>query len=272
MALPQAQRAMAHLRTVLVKVSPAPATLSERRAVLHILKKRGQVDMFKKLQDPSHFVSIVDTPDMAADLIESSPLEFDYVPQPRSHASPPSPPSPASTASAAATANTTSLSRGKKTFLVKITEHPNYPHKTRIRESPLYGRWPEHDGALWHNDSVPKAVLAKELPRDLARRGLADWESCGQLGDGDDAAVAPWLSRKADYAMARRLKRERTPAWESLMEMYRAAKEARVAAGEEEEDAAAAAQGDGEGLSAEEAPFGTAAEAAADEPTDETRS
>ncbi|KAL1836047.1 hypothetical protein VTJ49DRAFT_5632 [Mycothermus thermophilus] len=260
MALPQAQRAMAHMRTVLVKVSPAPTTLSERRAVLHILKKRGQVDMFKKLQDPSHFISIVDTPEMAADLVESSPLEFDYVPQPRNHA--PRPP--------AAAATTASLSRGKKTFLVKITEHPNYPHKTRIRESPLYGRWPEHDGALWHNDSVPKAVLAKELPRDLARRGFADWESCGQLGDGDDAAVAPWLSRKADYAMARQLKRERTPPWESLMGMYRAARAAREAAGEEEggEEMFAEEEPDVEVPYEAEPEAAAAAAAAADAPTD----
>lgn len=43
------RRAMAKLRTVLVKVSPAPTTLSERRAILRVLKQRGEVDLFKKL-------------------------------------------------------------------------------------------------------------------------------------------------------------------------------------------------------------------------------
>jgi hypothetical protein len=61
MAAQQASKAMANLRTVLVKVSPAPATLSERRAILRILKQRGEVDLYKKLQvgfpGPSTFLS-----------------------------------------------------------------------------------------------------------------------------------------------------------------------------------------------------------------------
>lgn len=49
MAAQQASKAMANMRTILVKVSPAPATLSERRAILRILKQRGEVELFKKL-------------------------------------------------------------------------------------------------------------------------------------------------------------------------------------------------------------------------------
>lgn len=159
-------------------------------------------------QDPSHFISIVSSPEMANDLCQTSPFQFDYVPQQRPHH--PTPPVAAPDA--------------KKTFYVKITPSPEYPHKTRIRESPLYGRWPEHDGMLWHNDSLPKAVLARELPRDMARRGLADWEGCGQREDsGEDsaAAVAAWLESKKDYVAARKLRREREGKWESLVEMFR---------------------------------------------------
>lgn len=42
-------RVPANLRTILVKVSPAPSSLSERRAILHVIKQRGKVEMFKKL-------------------------------------------------------------------------------------------------------------------------------------------------------------------------------------------------------------------------------
>lgn len=36
-------------RSLFVNVSPAPTNLAERRAVLHALKKHGQIEVFKKL-------------------------------------------------------------------------------------------------------------------------------------------------------------------------------------------------------------------------------
>jgi hypothetical protein len=50
MSLPRVAPGVANLRTVLVKVSPSPVTLSERRAVLGALKKYAEVEVFKKLQ------------------------------------------------------------------------------------------------------------------------------------------------------------------------------------------------------------------------------
>lgn len=47
--MPPSSRVPANLRSLLVKVSPAPATLSERRAILRVLKRHGEVDVFKKL-------------------------------------------------------------------------------------------------------------------------------------------------------------------------------------------------------------------------------
>ena len=40
---------MAHLRTVMLRVTPTPATLSERRAILGVLKQTAVVEYFKKL-------------------------------------------------------------------------------------------------------------------------------------------------------------------------------------------------------------------------------
>jgi hypothetical protein len=44
-----ASKVAASVRTVLCKVTPAPKTLSERRAVLRMLKQHGEIDVFKKL-------------------------------------------------------------------------------------------------------------------------------------------------------------------------------------------------------------------------------
>ena len=48
MALPRLTTP-ANVRTVIVKVNPTPATLSERRAVLRALKQHGEIQVFKKL-------------------------------------------------------------------------------------------------------------------------------------------------------------------------------------------------------------------------------
>lgn len=37
-------------RTIFVRVSPAPLTFAERRAVLHALKKHCRIDFFKKIK------------------------------------------------------------------------------------------------------------------------------------------------------------------------------------------------------------------------------
>lgn len=41
-------------RSLFVNVSPAPTNLAERRAVLHALKKYGQIEVFKKLPVSLH--------------------------------------------------------------------------------------------------------------------------------------------------------------------------------------------------------------------------
>lgn len=49
--MPQAARVVspANVRTVYVNVMPAPASLSERRAVLRALKQHGDIEVFQKL-------------------------------------------------------------------------------------------------------------------------------------------------------------------------------------------------------------------------------
>ncbi|KAG7288611.1 hypothetical protein NEMBOFW57_004965 [Staphylotrichum longicolle] len=194
---------MAKVRTVLVKVSPAPSTLSERRAILGVLKQHGDVEFFKRLQDPSHFVSILQSEDMANDLVARSPLQFDCVTEQRA---------PGSKAPSTTVPTTT--------FLVKITAKSDYKHKPRIAESPLHGRWPTQQ-SIFASGSPMSAALRDAVPRDMAWEGLADWDSCGQL-DEDNPPAAKLVSN-SDYTAARKERRERRRAdWDSLMEAYNA--------------------------------------------------
>jgi hypothetical protein len=147
-------------------------------------------------QDPSHFISIVETPDMADALIQRSPLEFDYAPPKQSSSS---------IAAISPPTTTTTNNHAKKTFLVKIMEQNSYPHKTRIREMRVNGHWAENADHFFQQDSIPKAALQKVVPQDMAWQGLTDWESSGQLDE--DAPPASWLSTKSDFVQARRMRR-----------------------------------------------------------------
>lgn len=142
---------------------------------------------------------------MAVNLVAKSPLEFEY-----------------------AARQSAGTAHEPKTFLVKIVENPEYKHRTHIRESLTYGRWPEHeqqrklrgaDAQLFAMDSMPRAALSAVCPRGIASAGLADWESAGQLAEDD--GMATWLSGKVDFVQARQMKRARNAtAFESLVEAY----------------------------------------------------
>ncbi|KAK4121026.1 hypothetical protein N657DRAFT_636078 [Parathielavia appendiculata] len=209
----------AKLRTILVKVSPAPSSLSERRAILHLLKKYADVEYFKRLKDPSHFISIVNTPQTARRLIEQSPFVFDYRTQQQSGKT-------SSSLSAAdnkpLTTNATNPPNGAtsvRTFLVKVTEKFDYKHKTRIRSSILYGHWPQHDD-IFQADSVAKAVLRRSVPEGLDLDGLADWESFGQA-DEDESNLAASLRDKRDFVKARGIRKANDASgFESLVELW----------------------------------------------------
>ncbi|KAL2257435.1 hypothetical protein VTK26DRAFT_176 [Humicola hyalothermophila] len=194
----------ANVRTIIVKVRPTPATLSERRAVLRALKRHGEIQVFKKLHDASSFVSVADKEQTVAGLVEKSPLQFDYVPEHGHQAG-------------AAAGTTPDSTTSTKTFTVTIQEQPNHMHRTRIRESLLYGRWPEQDKLLSQN-SLSIAALRWSVPRDLAWAGLVDWESHGQL-DGP-GALGAWLDSDQDYVQARTIRQKNKVGFDSLVEAF----------------------------------------------------
>lgn len=158
---------------------------------------------------------------MAHALVERSPLQFDYVPQ---HGR--------KVAADAGDSADASSSEQKKTFLVKITENDAYPHKTRIRESATYGNWPKQC-SLFQTASIPRAALSRACPEDMAWNGLTDWETGGQLDEGEE--LSTWLQKKSDYVQARQLRQRNKAGFESLRVLYH-----EKHGGKEEQEAAAA--------------------------------
>ncbi|KAL2128119.1 hypothetical protein VTI74DRAFT_9629 [Chaetomium olivicolor] len=191
-------------RTLLVKVTPAPATLPERRAVLQVLKKHGEVEVFKRLLDPSHFISVVESGSVANKLLLNSPLKFDFI-APRSHRDP-------------AVAARSTLE--PKTFHVRVLEKPEYAHRTRIRQSLIYGPWPQPPDTVFTEHSLPRAILRRIVPRDMAWKGLIDWESAGQLDEVE--GVTTQLGSHADYIEARMVLQRNRVEFASLVDAYEA--------------------------------------------------
>ena len=176
------------------------------------------------MQDPSHFASIVESEDMALGLVARSPLQFDYVTEQQQQL-PVGSNAPAATPASKTTTTTT-------TFLVKIVANEKYKNKVHITDSDLYGNWPAPHGSLLAAGSPMRAALRDAVPRDLARDGLSDWDSCGQLDD--DSPLASGLVTTADFFAARKQRvRRRSEEFYSLVEAYEARHGGKEKGGEE---------------------------------------
>ncbi|KUI74111.1 hypothetical protein VM1G_09908 [Cytospora mali] len=188
-------------RSLFVKVFPTPANLSERRAVLHALKRHGQIEIFKRLPNPETFVCAPTKSEVASELINRSPLTFKFVSEtldsieakslpgisPVGVAAPIQihenkarlPPSPDRAAQA-------SPNDMVKTFTMHINPSQSYyEHKTNIRLSPIHGPWPKTPE---QDQDFVYFALKEVVPNDIAREGLCDWHSGGQLS-GEPAAI-----------------------------------------------------------------------------------
>ncbi|ROV87047.1 hypothetical protein VMCG_10860 [Cytospora schulzeri] len=190
-------------RSLFIKVLPTPASLSERRAVLHALRRYGQIEIFKRLPNPETFICVPTKGDMASDLVSRSPLTFKFISETLDSIEAKSLPgiSPAGVASPIHVHEESNNGRPPrpgvnnkaqspddmvKTFTMHINPSQSYyEHKTNIRLSPIHGPWPrtpEQD-----QDSVYFA-LREVVPSDMAREGLCDWHTGGQLS-GEPASI-----------------------------------------------------------------------------------
>lgn len=78
-----------------------------------------------------------------------------------------------------------------KTFTLRINPSQSYyEHKTNIRLSPTHGPWPEFDSAQIRREDQDFVYLALKdvVPDNIARTGLCDWHTSGQLS-GEPVAM-----------------------------------------------------------------------------------
>lgn len=205
-------------RSLFVKVFPTPATLSERRAVLHALKRYGQIEVFKRLPNPETFVCAPTTGNVASVLVSRSPLVFKYISEtldsidakslpginPLGVASPihihednGKPPRPGEKAQ----------SDMVKTFTMHISPSQSYyEHKTNIRLSPIHGPWPKTPA---QDQDFVYFALKEVVPRDIAQEGLCDWHTGGQLS-GEPASIRAQHANSRLWHIRERQMRRRT--------------------------------------------------------------
>ncbi|KAK1754824.1 hypothetical protein QBC47DRAFT_403231 [Echria macrotheca] len=171
MSLPATLSKSTALRSIILKVKPAPTSLSERRALLRVLKKHGEIDVFLKLRDPLSYVSITRQADVASKLVAKSPLQFDVDSEPAVRL-PSSRPSPNDNQPSATV---------KKTFTVHVFSGEKFPHFRLIEESPLFGPWPDErspfDKTAFQHDGLIATTLRTAVPKDMAAIALRDWET-----------------------------------------------------------------------------------------------
>ncbi|KAH6697383.1 hypothetical protein F5X68DRAFT_4256 [Plectosphaerella plurivora] len=234
---------VASLRTVLIKVRPAPVKLSERRAVLNALQQIVKVEVFRKTT-PSSFVSVLKSQDDMKRLIDRSPLEFSMVTEkpstgvisfltsaPSTNAvienkaeSPDKKPDDVSASQARKAAADDKTERRR--FTVDIWHKQAYVHASAIRASPLHGPWPPA------GKMELESFLKADMPDNIATRGLSDWETGGQVPDAENAKkledvlfghVAVDVVKRAvqDRRKRKKMKENRPPVMDGLLHMRR---------------------------------------------------
>ncbi|KAK3325474.1 hypothetical protein B0H66DRAFT_125215 [Apodospora peruviana] len=176
-----------HKRTMYLRVNPVPASMSERRAVFRALQQHGEIQVFKKLHDASRFISVAATESTFRDIIDRSPLQFDYddgrgpasalASDPRLGS--PSRAKPATTTTGETTGSPPAANNAR-TFTIEAFPDPYYPHEKSIRMSPLHSKWPPSP-----YKSMTSSALLQAVPKDMAASGTWDWETGGQMEDND---------------------------------------------------------------------------------------
>lgn len=155
--------------------------------------------MFQKMIDASSFISLAATQVIAERIVARSPLSFRYNSNDNSTSSPDT--NPEST----------------KTFLVHVFPTEKYAHKTKIRDSPIHGRWDIDPYNVWQPHTLSTNSLPQVVPPGMGHRGLSDWESCGQLQNPEDKQM---LTVKEEVAI-REKRQQELASMESLIEIWK---------------------------------------------------
>ncbi|RAL59423.1 hypothetical protein DID88_006797 [Monilinia fructigena] len=192
----------------MLKIFPSARTFAERREVLRVLERFGEVTMFRSLKHhpvapvQNAFVSIFSSATAAQEIINASPVRYRLIVEPDAQTSPPVPQPPDGTAPPA-------QSTIEKVFSLSlnITRYTHDQYISHPLSNPLYGPFRPID----LKRSGIAAHLNKGLEPSMWSQGLADWESDNgkrsawneeevytEDKDGDEGDVAERRSSRAD--------------------------------------------------------------------------
>ncbi|KAH8687780.1 hypothetical protein BGZ60DRAFT_363889 [Tricladium varicosporioides] len=171
-------------RSVHIKMYPTAQTFAERREVLRVLEQFGEVTMFRSLKylpkNPvaNAFLAIFDHPDVAATVINRSPIQYrltKVVPPPSKPETSPSDSMGSSmTTSEEPALPVPEIEPSQKAFELHISS-TNFNHAKHISSSPLYGPFQP----ITPKESYIAASLHNTIPPTIMAAGLRDWETDG---------------------------------------------------------------------------------------------
>jgi hypothetical protein len=142
------------------------------------------------LQHNGSFVSVTESADVAKDLLNNSPMTYDYLPDtselnmtwsPTEITAPINPIRSSSGTGGDAGEDRHVAMPPRKTFNLHVFPADNYSHSTRIAQSPLHGPWPSSSRRF--GESFAYRTLKRVVPKGPDHDALCDWETGSQLQD-----------------------------------------------------------------------------------------
>ena len=188
--------------------------------MLRVVERHGKTELFKKTASNDSFICIASTADMADTLVAKSPFAYDLA---DSLATVPF------SLSSRVGSRLAAASASGRNFVVSVFPAAAYPHRTAIRNGPLYGPWPEDiEPMLATSPSFKNTftynALRGVVPESASADALCDWRPRIAFGapvsnasEGDGHRPAPGHMHESKVARIRDRKARRSHATRSVL-------------------------------------------------------
>ncbi|KAN0113276.1 hypothetical protein V8E51_006227 [Hyaloscypha variabilis] len=175
-------------RTVFLKLHPSARTFAERREVLRVMERFGEVSMFKsnkyspRTPIPNTFIVLFASAASAQSLINASPIRYRLISS-SSTSTPSNPsPSPSTTQSPSPDPSQPPSSSPEETENpYQLHAYPSIHNHDQSLTSPLLNPLHSPWAPLPPQKSYIAASLSKNTPSSIMTPGLLDWESEGRI-------------------------------------------------------------------------------------------
>jgi hypothetical protein len=223
-------------RTVHIKIYPTPQAFSERREVLRVLERFGEVTMFRSLKyyprDPvsNAFLALFTSESVAKSAINASPVRYRLIsssPQSPSSYSPSTDSSPAQletesasfspmqpgTAPEEITLDSMPYEEEEKMFQINISS-TTFDH-SKFLASPISNPLSGPYKPIAPHNSMIAASLQRNIPAALWTPGLRDWDTDRAIWRNDEkfdeSDEVEGKKRKSRHFTAERIKKRELP-------------------------------------------------------------